>query len=266
MNDAIDAEHRAIAIREEAPQVAPLGLFGTNDPVEVIAKATRIADALKAVVVAKKLVAGIQGKEYLTVEAWTTLGSMLGVYPFTEWSRPLPEGNGWEARVVVRTRDGVEIAAAEAMCTRDERSWKSRDEYALRSMAMTRAVSKAMRLPLGFVAVLAGYDPTPEAEVPPEGFKDRKPEPPPPPVESEAQVERRRAEGIARIHQYCRTHGIDTEGADSPYRKLLLTDPAFCHHFESPDSEVTSKALTLDELQRLSMALQALVRERQAAQ
>jgi hypothetical protein len=89
---------------------------------------------------------------------------------------------------------------------------------------------------------------------------------PAPPVESDEQIAKRRAEGIKRIHIYCNTHGIDTEGADSPYRKLLLTDPAFCHHFESPDSEVTSKALTLDELQRFSMALQALVRERQAAQ
>lgn len=201
-DDVIDADHTAIAVIEE-PRPAPVGLFGTNDPVEVIERAVRVADALKSVIRSKKLIANIQGKEFLTVEAWTTLGAMLGVFPFTEWTRPTE--NGWEARVVVRTREGIDIAAAEAQCTRDEKSWGKRDDYALRSMAQTRAVSKAMRLPLGFVATLAGYEATPADEVPPQGFKAA-PAPKPEPRGDDTAEAHRKA--VAAVMALCRSKGI----------------------------------------------------------
>jgi hypothetical protein len=73
---------------------------------------------------------------------------------------------GWEARVEARTRGGEVVGAAEAECLTDERTWKGRDDYARRSMAQTRAVSKALRLPLGFVMQLAGFNPTPADEMP----------------------------------------------------------------------------------------------------
>lgn len=246
--EAIEAEARPLAIKEAEPPRAPLNLFGTSDPVEVVAKATRVADALKAVVVAKKLVANIQGKEYLTVEAWTTLGSMLGLYPFTEWSRPLEDGRGWEARVIVRTRDGVEIAAAEAMCTRDERSWKNRDDYALRSMAMTRAVSKAMRLPLGFIAVLSGFEPLPADEVPKGGFQDTSPArrapaareaPKRPPAEDD---EARRKRGLAQIHILMQERGV----SEKLYRELLME--LWPEVYSDPAVEITAKVLSYEQL------------------
>jgi hypothetical protein len=83
-----------------------------------------------------------------------------------------------------------------------------------------------------------------------------------PPAESAAQVEKRKAEGVKRIHIWCRANNVDTEGPESPYRRILLTDPAFAHYFLSPESEVTSKALDLPDLQRFSAALQQHVRER----
>ena len=52
------------------------------------------------------------------------------------------------------------------MCSRGERTWAKRDDYALRSMAQTRAISKAMRGPLGFVMTLAGFEATPLEEMP----------------------------------------------------------------------------------------------------
>jgi hypothetical protein len=51
------------------------------------------------------------------------------------------------------------------MCLRSEALWKGRDEYAIRSMAQTRATSKALRQPLGFVIQLAGFAPEPVEEV-----------------------------------------------------------------------------------------------------
>ena len=46
-----------------------------------------------------------------------------------------------------------------------EKTWAGRDDYALRSMAQTRATSKAMRQPLGFIITLAGFDATPAEEM-----------------------------------------------------------------------------------------------------
>ena len=112
----------------------------------------------------------IGSSDHVRVEGWTMLGSLLGVYPILQWTKPIVDdagqGFGWEARVEARTRTGELVGAAEAMCTRSEKNWAQRDEHALRSMAQTRATSKALRQPLGFVITLAGFDPTPAEEMP----------------------------------------------------------------------------------------------------
>ena len=154
----------AEAVGMEIEPVQHGNVFHTDDPLEVIARATRIAAPLADLVRKQKLTSSISGKEHVRVEGWTLLGSMLGVYPVCEWTRKLEDG--WEARVEARTLSGQVVGAAEAQCTRSENMWKSRDEYALRSMAQTRATSKALRQPLGFVMQLAGFDPTPAEEMP----------------------------------------------------------------------------------------------------
>jgi hypothetical protein len=128
-----------------------------------VTKATAVADALADVLEAKRLYSDIKGKKYVRVEGWTMLGSMLGVFPVCLWTKPI-EG-GWEARVEARTLAGQVVGAAEASCLRGEANWKSRDDFALRSMAQTRATAKALRLPLGFVVALAGYEATPAEEM-----------------------------------------------------------------------------------------------------
>jgi hypothetical protein len=148
---------------------APANLFRTDQPTEIIARATDTANALMQAVRKQKLTANIQGKEYPLVEAWTLCGTMLGVFPVCVWTRKLEDG--FEARVEARTLAGQVVGAAEAQCTRTERTWKSRDDYALRSMAQTRATSKALRQPLGFVMTLAGLQATPAEEMPRDGIE-----------------------------------------------------------------------------------------------
>lgn len=140
------------------------GLFGTDDPELVIVRAAAVSDALARVVRDRKLFARISGKEHVLVGGWTLLGSMLGVFPVTVWSRPVEDG--WEARVEARTLDGRIVGAAESECLRSERHWAKADDYAIRSMAQTRATAKALRMPLGFVMELAGFDATPADEMP----------------------------------------------------------------------------------------------------
>lgn len=157
--EATPMQTQALVVRQEQA----VGLFGTTEPVAVIEKATKVADALKNVIVKQGLVSKISGKEYPRCEAWTLLGTMLGVFPVTVWTKE-KEG-GWEARVEARTKDGAVIGAAEAECLRSERNWKDRDDFALRSMAQTRATAKCLRMPLGFVMTLAGFEATPAEEM-----------------------------------------------------------------------------------------------------
>ena len=168
-----------IAVRDADVAViepsAPVTLFRTENPQEVVQRASEMARELAKVVRKQKLTVSIQGREHCRVEAWTLLGTMLGVFPICQWTRKVEDG--WEARVEARTLAGHLIGAAEAQCLRAERTWKSRDDYALRSMAQTRATSKALRQPLGFVMTLAGFDATPAEEMPVDAQFDVIPEP-----------------------------------------------------------------------------------------
>ena len=83
-----DTENKLVPY--QAPPVP--SLFGTADPVEVVAKAARVASALQDVIRQKNLISRISGKEYPKCEAWTLLGTMLGVFPVLQWTRPVEGG------------------------------------------------------------------------------------------------------------------------------------------------------------------------------
>ena len=154
---------------EVVPQEERAVALFAGTPKQIVETATEMANVLKRVIDSRKLYTDIQGKKHVQVEGWTTLGAMLGVFPIIEWSRPTLDADGlpvgWEARCSVKRPDGAIIGAAAAQCTRKERMWAQRDDYALRSMAQTRATSKAMRLPLAWVMTLAGYEATPAEEM-----------------------------------------------------------------------------------------------------
>lgn len=169
MMQSIDGEFKETST---ALATIPVSLFGTDDPVIVIEKASLVAKALVDVVKRCGLVATIKGKQYPQVEAWQTMAAMLSLSATCEWTRPI-EG-GWEARVCVSDRNGKIIASAEAQCTKQEYGKKTWEEYAIRSMAQTRATSKAYRANLGFIMVLAGYCATPAEEMTSEKLSEEK--------------------------------------------------------------------------------------------
>jgi hypothetical protein len=177
-------------------------LFRSTEPAEIVRQASAVAQALAPVIAAQRLYTDINGRRHVRVEGWTLLGSMLGVFPVCVWSRPIPADPlaaeasaplGWEVRVEARTLGGALVGAAEACCTRDEPNWRDRPDYALRSMCQTRATSKALRLPLGFVVALAGYEPTPAEEIDGATYRGRAPGNGRPP-------EPRRAGGVSEPH------------------------------------------------------------------
>lgn len=169
MNDIAEAEVIEIEQTTSAiVQRADMNLLGARTGRELIALAQERAEALADVIRQKDLTTNISGREHVRLEGWTLCGSMLGVFPVITWTKPVTHDGhiiGYEARCEARTLSGAVVGAAEAMCTEDETNWKGRDEFALRSMAQTRAASKALRLPLGFVMTLAGYAETPAEEM-----------------------------------------------------------------------------------------------------
>jgi hypothetical protein len=112
--------------------------------------------------------------EHVTAEGWAMLGAMVGVGCRIAAQRPVdyshpvhkPRAFGWEAVAVAFDRaSGEELAAEHGMCLRDERRWADAPDYAVRSMAATRARGRAYKAVLGYVMRLAGYDPSPAEEV-----------------------------------------------------------------------------------------------------
>ena len=108
----------------------------------------------------------INGKQYPKIEWWTSVSASLGLFPSTVFAKCLEREDeiAYEARVEVR-RNGQVISSGEAMCSNKETRWQHADEYAIKSMAITRASGKAYRIPLSFLAVMAGLEATPAEEM-----------------------------------------------------------------------------------------------------
>ena len=108
----------------------------------------------------------------------------------------------------------------------DETKWAKGPDYARRSMAATRATSKACRLAFSWVMVLAGFQPTPAEEM--IGIvEERKPEPPPAPLsEMPAALQDDRGEPLEGqplldIYQLCFSAGIRKGGFGKWYESVL---------------------------------------------
>jgi hypothetical protein len=135
-----------------------------NKPKALVAEITAMADVLSDVINKQKMFIDLSGKKYVTVEAWNTLGTMLNILPAEKDVKKLD--NGWEAKVeLINRHTGVVVGGASAICTREEKSWSTRPDFALRSMAITRATGKAYRLGFSWVIKMAGYEATPAEEM-----------------------------------------------------------------------------------------------------
>ena len=146
-----------------------LGVIHADRPVELVAVATEAADALAGVIKAKKLFSTISGREYVRVEGWTTLATMMGCLPRELQTTRETDGSYIAIVELVRMSDGAVLTRASASCGMDEPVWAKRADYARRSMAATRATSKACRLAFSWVMALAGYEVTPAEEIPERG-------------------------------------------------------------------------------------------------
>lgn len=140
-------------------------------PSEVVENASTQAKLLMDIVEKTGCFQLIAKKKYLQVEAWETIGAFNRVHAVTESIHPITkEGDtiGYEA-VVKLWRDNEVVGGAIMPCFFSENACRGKEgdakHKAAMSAAQTFATSKAYRMNYSYVAILAGYEPTPAEEV-----------------------------------------------------------------------------------------------------
>lgn len=150
----VDAQPVALATMDYAPKA-------------VMDEARKAATALTDVIKQKPRPVVINGETYLEYEDWQTVGRFYGVTAGIETEPEFVDIGGVQGfkATAVALRNGQVISRATAFCMKDEDRWTTAPTYQVASMAQTRACAKALRNVLSWVAVLAGYKPTPAEEM-----------------------------------------------------------------------------------------------------
>ena len=135
--------------------------YAIDKPSQMIQAAKQI----KEYIIKNNLSVQITGKDYVMVEGWQFAGSLMYLFPRivkVEQIKP----NEWLAQAEIVNRKTNEVVGTGfALCSKAEMKKASFDEYAILSMAQTRAIGKAFRNVIGWVIRLAGYEATPGEEI-----------------------------------------------------------------------------------------------------
>jgi hypothetical protein len=115
----------------------------------------------------------IGGKLYLPVEGWQIIARMAGITPEIEWTRPWQSHDGihgYEARCILKNREGQIVGSGESSCSEDSYSAQRREggerSKAVRSASQTFAVSRAIRNSFSYVVKLGNrYESVPLEEM-----------------------------------------------------------------------------------------------------
>ena len=138
------------------------------------AQSLQLASVLQKFVRENNLTSKIQGKDYALVEAWQFAGSQLGLVPVIQSIVNVSGSNVMTGDAEIKYMATVDIVSLEtgrtmsrgiAICSNKEYSKKKFDEYAIASMAQTRAIGKGFRNLLGWLMKAAGVEATPAEEM-----------------------------------------------------------------------------------------------------
>ncbi|UOQ76511.1 hypothetical protein MUN84_18515 [Hymenobacter sp. 5516J-16] len=131
---------------------------------ETLHLATDLAKFIKD----NKLSTTVQGKEFVNVEGWQYAGSRLGIVPIVDHviNVSTEQEIRYQAKVTLfDMKSGHTVGAGFAICSNKEQGKKFYQEFAIMSMAQTRAIGKAYRNILAWIIRAAGYEPTPAEEM-----------------------------------------------------------------------------------------------------
>lgn len=107
----------------------------------------------------------IVGRNYVMVEGWTFAGQLLGLSHKISEVKEVAPGKWMATAEVIERKNGNVMSVGYAICSKAEKSKTNFDEYAILSMAQTRAIGKAYRNLIGWVVKMAGYESTPAEEM-----------------------------------------------------------------------------------------------------
>lgn len=141
-------------------------------------KAVLIFDSLKKnfrnLLITNGEIIEIADNEYVRFEGWSTVALAMGIMP--EVVELIKSENSYQAKAVAKlVKTGAVLGAGYGICSRDENNWKDRPEFAIASMAQTRACGKALKTILSGVIQHMGFAGTPAEEM--EGVDTTAPKP-----------------------------------------------------------------------------------------
>lgn len=141
-------------------------------PEDLLLAAKSAAEALERVIMSNdRPPVMFNGRRHLEYPHWQTIGKFYHASVRTLDAEPVEIGGvrGFKAKaIVIDENTGLTIGGAEAYCMSDERNWSGKPLFQLASMAQTRAGAKALSNKFRYVAIVAGYEPTPSEEMPDE--------------------------------------------------------------------------------------------------
>jgi len=152
---------KEVPAKKAAPRVESYDIARSDETLD-------LAKDLAKFIKDNKLSTQVQGKEFVNVEGWQYAGSRLGIVPIVEHVINLSSDSElkYQAKVTLwDLRSQHTVGAGFAICSNKESGKKFYQEFAIASMAQTRAIGKAYRNILAWIIRAAGYEPTPAEEM-----------------------------------------------------------------------------------------------------
>jgi hypothetical protein len=142
----------------------------TNPSYELINKDSmlQLSNELSKLIKEKGLSSNIQGKQFVNVEGWQFAGASLGLMPIITDTKDLSNDSTIKYMATAEVRNintGAIVSTGVALCSNAEKTKRYFDEYAILSMAQTRAIGKAYRNLLAWLMKAAGFEATPAEEM-----------------------------------------------------------------------------------------------------
>ncbi len=187
VTEKIEKPTTQMTVVDQEKSLPDYAILNPDIPMSVkVQVATDVANTLAPLVRSQGLVVkGLNKKdpeaEYVTVEGWELLGTMLGIVPDTkiveEMKNDVGRCIGFKARATLYQNAVLEdgkivggnvLSTSEAYCTRDDFQKKF---FSMASMAQTRALGKSYRMALSWIMKMAGFEATYAEDM--EGFRGK---------------------------------------------------------------------------------------------
>jgi hypothetical protein len=155
---------KAVAVKDTTDNTIAPVLVQELTPNDRLNRDLAVAKSLTDFIGQTDMALNIKGNRYIKAEAWNYIFSLFDLRPIITKTGMIADGT-YKARCELLDKNDKIVVAADAVCSKSEYAKRTFDDYALLSMAETRAVAKAGRLKFGYFVSLAGFNPTPAEEI-----------------------------------------------------------------------------------------------------